>query len=79
MSSCGNPTPRYGCQLPPPRPSLPSPFSPRGKTSEETSAKNTTTAALDAQKAMNAESLRVNVAMAWLQMAMAMTGKISGR
>jgi hypothetical protein len=48
-------------------------------TSEQASANSTTTAALDAQKAMNAESLRINVAMAWLQMAMAMTGKISGR
>jgi hypothetical protein len=49
------------------------------KTQEAIDAGATTQAALDAQKAMNAESLRVNIAMAWLQMAMAMTGKISGR
>lgn len=40
---------------------------------------NTSMDAINAQKAMNAESLRLNVAMGWLQMAMAMTGKISGR
>jgi len=48
-------------------------------TAEKTSASKTTDAALQAQKDMNAESLRLNVAMGWLQMAMAMTGKISGR
>lgn len=48
-------------------------------TPTQTSANNTTQAALSEQKAMNAESLRLNIAMGWLQMAMAMTGKISGR
>ena len=43
------------------------------------SGSNTTNSAIESQKAMNAESLRLNVAMGWLQMAMAMTGKISGR
>ncbi len=31
------------------------------------------------QEALLAESLRVNTAMAWLQMAIGLTGKISGR
>jgi len=45
----------------------------------QSSSAATANAAMEAQKAMNAESLRLNVAMGWLQMAMAMTGKISGR
>lgn len=43
------------------------------------SSHSTSMDAIRAQKEMNAESLRLNTAMGWLQMAMSMTSKISGR
>ena len=43
------------------------------------SSGTTANQAIDEQKKMNAESLRLNIAMGWLQMAMSMTGKVSGR
>lgn len=43
------------------------------------SSTDTANSAIDEQKKMNAESLRLNIAMGWLQMAMSMTSKISGR
>ena len=43
------------------------------------SSHSSSMSAIKEQKAMNAESLRLNTAMGWLQMAMSMTSKISGR
>ena len=43
------------------------------------SARGANNDAIGKQEALMAESLRVNTAMAWLQMAIAMSGKISGR
>ena len=43
------------------------------------SSNDTSMAAINAQKQMNAESLKLNIAMGWLQMGIAMTSKISGR
>jgi hypothetical protein len=48
-------------------------------TTQETDAKTSTAQTLEGQKQLNAESLKLNLAMAWLQMAMALTGKLSGR
>ena len=42
-------------------------------------SQQSTNASIAAQQALMAESLRVNTAMAWLQMAIGMTGKIAGR
>ena len=42
-------------------------------------ASGSVNASIGNQQALMAESLRVNTAMAWLQMAIGMTGKISGR
>ena len=50
-----------------------------GASTAQKSSASTANAAIDEQKKMNAESLRLNIAMGWLQMAMSMTSKISGR
>jgi len=48
-------------------------------TDAEATSKAASEAALAAQVALNAESLRLNTAMAWLQMAMGLSTKLSGR
>ena len=45
----------------------------------EAASKAASAEALAAQVRLNAESLRLNTAMAWLQMAMGLSTKLSGR
>ncbi|WP_161974788.1 hypothetical protein [Piscinibacter terrae] len=40
---------------------------------------NATGSALDSQQQLLAESLKFNTAMAWLQMAVGISGKVAGR
>jgi hypothetical protein len=47
--------------------------------SAEADAAKTAQQTLAAQTRLNAASLQLNMSMAWLQMAMGMTGKLSGR
>jgi hypothetical protein len=63
-------------------PSAPAPApapAPAGPSAQENASKALTAETLAGQQALNAESLKLNLAMAWLQMAMALTGKLSGR
>jgi hypothetical protein len=47
--------------------------------SEQEASGRATASALDAQQQLLAESLKVNTAMAWLQLALGIAGKVSGR
>jgi len=94
MTCCSNPDPHachpwhHGHHLPHPsrrfsRPgngpiSTPSRLEVQSSSEQEASGR-ATASALDAQQQLLAESLKVNTAMAWLQLALGIAGKVSGR